>query len=96
MAQGLLQIAIFLAVLIAIVPVLGGYMARVFTGERVFLSPVMLPLERLALRAFGVKGEEGQSWKQYARTLVIFSGLSWLLLSVILRTQTLHPGNARS
>ena len=62
MAQGLLQIAIFLAVLIAIVPVLGGYMARVFTGERVFLSPVALPLERLAPSASRARrGSPGSS-----------------------------------
>ena len=40
--QGWLQIIIFCAVLIAIVPFLGGYMARVFTGERVFLCEVLL------------------------------------------------------
>ena len=48
--QGWFQIIIFCAVLVAIVPLLGGYMARVFTGERVFLSPVLGPLERFTYR----------------------------------------------
>lgn len=93
MAQGLLQIAIFLAVIAAIVPLLGGYMAKVFTGERVFLSPVVAPVERRVLRLLGVKGEQGQSWKQYARTLLVFSALGWGLLYLVLRTQPVHPGN---
>ena len=40
MAQGFLQIAIFCALIVAVVPLLGGYMARVFRGERMFLDPV--------------------------------------------------------
>ncbi len=95
MAQGLLQIAIFVAVVVAVVPLLGGYMARVFTGERVLISPVVAPVERGVLRLLGVEDDQGQSWKQYARTLLAFSALSWLFLYLILRTQTLHPGNGR-
>ena len=47
MLQGWLQIALFLAVLVALTPLLGGYMARVYTGKRVFLSPVVGPRGRL-------------------------------------------------
>jgi K+-transporting ATPase ATPase A chain len=93
MAQGWLQIAIFLAVLIALTPLLGGYMARVFTGERVFLSPVVAPVERLTYRLLRVDASHGQDWKAYARSVLIFSGLFWLALYLILRTQTLHPFN---
>ena len=42
--QGWVQIVVFCAVLTAVVPFLGGYMARVFTGERVFLTPVVAPV----------------------------------------------------
>jgi K+-transporting ATPase ATPase A chain len=94
--QGWLQIAIFLVVLAAIVPLLGGYMARVFTGERVFLTPVVAPLERLLLRVLRVDPEEGQDWKRYARSLLVFSALFWLALYVILRTQTIHPWNGQN
>jgi K+-transporting ATPase ATPase A chain len=96
MPQGWLQIAIFLVVLAAIVPLLGGYMARVFTGERVFLTPVVAPLERLLLRVLRVDPEEGQDWKRYARSLLVFSALFWLALYVILRTQTIHPWNGQN
>ena len=93
MLQGWLQIAIFLAVLVAITPLLGGYMARVYTGERVFLAPLVGPLERLTYRALRVDPARGQDWKGYARSLLILSGLFWLALYLILRTQTLHPFN---
>ena len=48
-AQGWLQIAFYLAVLTALTPVLGAYMARVYRNERVFLTPVLAPLERAHL-----------------------------------------------
>jgi K+-transporting ATPase ATPase A chain len=75
------------------VPPLGGYMARVFTGERVFLSPVLGPLERLTYRVLRVDPGVSQGWKSYAGTLLVFSGLFWLALYLILRTQALHPWN---
>jgi K+-transporting ATPase ATPase A chain len=93
MLQGWVQIAIFLAVLVACTPLLGGYMARVFTGERVFLTPVVGPIERLFYRGIRADADRGQDWKAYARSLLIFSALFWLLLYLILRTQTLHPFN---
>src|SRR6476620_6308459 len=93
MLQGWLQIALFLAVLVALVPLLGGYMARVYTGERVFLTPVVAPIERLTYRVLRVDPELGQDWKAYARSLLILSGLFWLALYLLLRTQTLHPFN---
>jgi K+-transporting ATPase ATPase A chain len=93
MLQGWLQIAIFLAVLIALTPLLGGYMARVFSGERVFLSPVVAPVERMTYRLLRVDPSQGQDWKSYARSVLILSGLFWLALYLILRTQTLHPFN---
>src|SRR6476659_5361504 len=93
MLQGWVQFAVFFAVLVAIVPLLGGYMARVFQGERVFLTPVVGPLERLLYRLLRVNPSEGMNWKRYARSLLIFSGLFWLALYLIVRTQTIHPGN---
>jgi K+-transporting ATPase ATPase A chain len=92
-AQGWAQIAVFLIVLTALVPLLGGYIARVFQGERVFLSPVLGPIERFAYRVLRVRPEEGQDWKAYARSLIVFSLLSWLALYLILRTQGVQPFN---
>jgi potassium-transporting ATPase potassium-binding subunit len=93
MVQGFVQIAIFCALIVAVVPVLGGYMARVFRGERTFLDPVVGPLERGTYRLLRVDPTRGQDWKAYARGVIFFSLAGWLLLFVILRTQTLHPWN---
>ncbi|HEU5061708.1 MAG TPA: potassium-transporting ATPase subunit KdpA [Solirubrobacterales bacterium] len=93
MAQGWAQIVVFLLVLTALVPLVGSYMAAVFQGERVFLSPVLGPVERFAYRVLRVRPEEGQDWKAYARSIVVFSLLSWLALYLILRTQGIQPLN---
>jgi K+-transporting ATPase ATPase A chain len=95
MAQGWLQVAIFVGVVIALTPLLGRYMARVFIGERVFLSPVLGPLERLTYRVLRVNPDEQQDWKHYARSVVLFSLFSWVALYLILRTQGIQPFNPR-
>jgi len=93
MAQGWLQLAAFLAILTALVPFLGTYVAKVFQGERVFLSPLVAPVERLAHRLFRVRPSEGQDWKAYARSVLVFSLLSWLVLYLVLRSQSIQPFN---
>jgi potassium-transporting ATPase potassium-binding subunit len=94
MFEGYLQIAIFFAVVLAVVKPLGIYMARVFQGERVFLTPILGPVERGAYRLLRVRpAEEGQDWKRYAKSLVVFSLLFWVALYLILRTQGLDPWN---
>ncbi len=93
MAQGWLQFAVFIVLLTALVPLLGTYLAKVFQGGRVFLSPVVGPIERFSYRLFRVRPGEGQDWKGYARSVLVFSLLSWLLLYLILRTQSIQPFN---
>jgi potassium-transporting ATPase potassium-binding subunit len=92
-AQGWLQIAVFVVVLTALTPLLGGYMARVYRNERVLLTPMFGPLERLFYRALRVNPEAQQDWKGYAKTTLVFSALSWIALYVILRTQGVNPFN---
>jgi K+-transporting ATPase ATPase A chain len=93
MVQGFVQIAAFCALIVAVVPILGGYMAHVFRGERTFLDPVVGPLERGTYRLLRIDPTHGQDWKAYARGVIFFSLAGWLLLFIILRTQTLHPWN---
>ena len=94
MFVGWLQIVIFVVVLVALVKPVGIYLARVFTNQRVFLSPVLGPIERGTYRLLRVNPEgEGQDWKAYARSLIVFSLLSWILLYLILRTQGIQPFN---
>ena len=94
MLQGWVQIAIFVVVLVALVKPVGVYMARVFTNQRVFLSPVVGPIERLTYKVLRVRPDaEGQDWKAYARSVIVFSLFSWLALYLILRTQSIQPFN---
>ena len=90
---GWIEILLYVAVLVALTPVLGGYMARVFRGDHVLLGRVFEPVERVLYRVLGVSPERGQDWKSYARSVLIFGVASAVLLYVILRTQGLHPWN---
>src|SRR6201992_628064 len=94
MFEGYLQIAIFIVVLVALIKPIGIYLARVFNNERTFLTPVLGGIERGAYRLLRVNPEgEGQDWKAYARSLIVFSFLFWILLYLILRTQGIQPFN---
>ncbi len=93
MAQGWLQIAIFIGVVVALTRPLGAYMARVYQNERVFLTPVVGGLERWTYRLLRVDEKVDQDWKAYARSLVVFSLIFWVVLYLILRTQGIQPFN---
>ncbi len=84
---GWLTIVLFVLFLTLFALPLGGYMAKVYTGERVFLTPVVGWFERLLYRVLRVDPEREQDWKSYAKSLLIFSLAGWLLLYLILRTQ---------
>ena len=86
---GWLTIVLFAVILTAIALPLGRYMAAVYTGERTFLDPLFRTPERLLYRIMRVDPEREQDWKAYAKSLIIFSLAGWLLLYLILRTQTL-------
>jgi K+-transporting ATPase ATPase A chain len=84
---GWLTIVLFVVVLTALALPLGSYMAKVYTGQRVILTPLFAGPERFLYRLLRVDPEHGQDWKQYAKSLVIFSLAGWIVLYVILRTQ---------
>jgi K+-transporting ATPase ATPase A chain len=87
------QIALYLMVLLALVKPLGGFMARVYQGERTFLDPVVRPVERLVYRLSGVRPEEEMDWKTYAVAMLLFNVLGLLALYVLQRVQGLLPLN---
>ncbi len=84
---GWLTIVGFAVILTALAMPLGGYMARVYRGEHVFLTPLFAWPERFLYRVMRVDEKREQDWKQYAKSLLIFSLAGWLLLYLILRTQ---------
>ena len=87
------QIVIYFGLLIAVTPLLGGYMKRVFEGEHTILSPALGPVERLIYRLSGVRPDEEQRWQQYALALVAFNVLGFLLLLILQLAQAYLPLN---
>ncbi|HXZ12244.1 MAG TPA: potassium-transporting ATPase subunit KdpA [Candidatus Sulfotelmatobacter sp.] len=90
-ASNLLQYGVFLAVVTVLVKPLGGYMARVFSGGRTFLDPLLCPLERRLYRMTGVDPDDEMDWKRYATAFVLFSLTGTLLLYALLRLQRFLP-----
>src|ERR1700676_2057938 len=90
---GWIQILLYCAIIVAIVPVLGAYMTRVFNGERTFLSPVLRPVETVLYRVAGVDERREQTWVMYVVGMVVFHIAGFLFLYVLQRTQAMLPFN---
>src|SRR6266403_2057684 len=92
-ANGLIQIAIFCAVVTAIAVPFGKYMARVFAGERNFLTPVLGPVEWVIYRISGVDPKKEQHWLTYTIAVLLFNLACFASLYAILRLQYYLPFN---
>jgi K+-transporting ATPase ATPase A chain len=90
---GWLQIGLLVAIVVALTAPLGGYMSRVFSGERTFLHPIVGPIERLIYRLAGVDPDREQGWLSYALCLIGFHALGVLVLYGLLRLQGVLPLN---
>jgi K+-transporting ATPase ATPase A chain len=88
---GWLQIAAYIAVVVALVRPFGGYMTRVFNGQGTWFSPVLRPVESAFYALAGVKANEEQDWKSYAVAMLAFNAAGFGLLYAILRLQNLLP-----
>src|SRR6202521_4380070 len=84
---------LFFIVLLALVKPFGNFMARVYQGERTFLSPVLLPCENLLYRVCGVNKDEEMGWKRYAWAMGLFNLVLFVALFAILMLQHLLPLN---
>ncbi|HTZ80125.1 MAG TPA: potassium-transporting ATPase subunit KdpA [Stellaceae bacterium] len=91
--NGWLQIALYCAIIVAITRPFGGYMTRVFEGERTFLSPVLGPIERAIYRVCGIDETEEQHWLVYAIALLFFSIAGFVTLYALQRLQAVLPFN---
>jgi potassium-transporting ATPase potassium-binding subunit len=90
---GWIQILIYCAIIIAITPVLGGYMTKVFSGERTFLSPVLHPVEAVIYKIAGVDERREQGWLTYTVGMLLFHLGGFLILYVLMRLQAGLPFN---
>ncbi|HLI19499.1 MAG TPA: potassium-transporting ATPase subunit KdpA, partial [Stellaceae bacterium] len=91
--NGWLQIAVFAIAIIAITKPFGGYMTRVFNGERTFLHPILRPVERGIYWCCGVEESEEQHWLTYGVALLFFSIVGFVTLYALQRLQQYLPFN---
>src|SRR5215471_15402783 len=90
---GWLQILIYCAIIVALVKPLGGYMTRVFNGERTFLSAALRPVEVALYRVGGIDEEREQHWLTYTIAMLLFHIGGFLILYALMRFQDLLPFN---
>ena len=86
-ANGWLQIALFLLLILVVTKPLGVFMTRVFNREKTFLDPALRPIERLLYRITGVDEVHEMRWTEYAIAMLLFSAVSMILLYAIQRLQ---------
>jgi potassium-transporting ATPase potassium-binding subunit len=92
-ANGWLQIIVYFALIVALTRPLGVYMFRVFEGPNRPLPRFFGPIERLLLKLCGVRGDQSQTWKQYAVFLLVFSALGVMASYLLQRLQHVLPLN---
>jgi len=90
---GILNMAVFFLIILAITKPLGVFLTKLFQGERTFLHPLLRPLEKLTYRLCGIREDSEQRWTQYAASLLAFSLVSFLFAYLIQRLQGFLPLN---
>jgi K+-transporting ATPase ATPase A chain len=90
---GWLQILLYCGIIVALVKPLGGYLTRVFSGERTFLSPVLRPVEATLYALGGIDERREQHWLTYTVAMLLFNAAGFLLLYALMRLQAGLPLN---
>jgi K+-transporting ATPase ATPase A chain len=93
MLTEIFSVLFLIAVPIATSIPLGVYMARVFSGKRTFLDPVLVPVEKAALRLSGVDPAEEMDWKRYSRALLFSNVCMWVVTFLVVSIQRILPLN---
>jgi potassium-transporting ATPase potassium-binding subunit len=88
--SSVLQVVIFLVIVLLLTKPVGLYLYKVFNGQRTWLSPVLVPVERFFYRLCGISEEDEQKWTGYMISVLIFSVVGMLLLYLLERTQQWH------
>ena len=88
-----LEIAVYLAIVAAVTPILGRYMKRVFSGERTILDPALKPVERIIHRVCGVDAGKDQGWVEWTIVMLAVNAASLGILYAMQRLQHVLPFN---
>ena len=91
--NGWIQIVVYCGIIILLVKPLGGYMTRVFQGDRTFLSPILVPVERGLYRLAGTDENEEQHWLSYIAAILFFTIGGMVILYLMQRLQGALPYN---
>jgi potassium-transporting ATPase potassium-binding subunit len=93
MLQGWIQIALTLLIVIVMTPILGGYIARIFLGERTRLDRILTPLESIIYRLSGIRTQTDMTGWQYIRAVLISNLVMAVMVFMILMFQGILPLN---
>lgn len=93
MTATILQYVLYLAVLVVMAIPLGAYIAKVMNGEKTFLSRLCVPCERMVYKLMKVNDREQMTWKTYAASVFLFSGVGLVALFLLQLLQGMLPGN---
>ncbi|MEH1970711.1 MULTISPECIES: potassium-transporting ATPase subunit KdpA [unclassified Nostoc] len=93
MGQGFLQIGLTLCIVIAITPLLGRYIGRVFLGERTLLDFLMNPIERSMFVLAGVRRKDDMTGSQYIRAVLYSNLIMGISVYLLIYFQRLLPWN---
>src|ERR1700759_330017 len=89
--NGWLQIGLFAVLIVLLTKPVGGYMTRVFAGERTPLRPVLRPIEVGIYKLCGVEENEEQHWISYAVAMLAFSFAGFVFMYAIQRLKNVLP-----
>ena len=92
-SNSVLQVLVFVVILILITKPMGLYMTKIFNGERTWLSPVLVPVERFFYKIYGTREDEEQTWVGYTVSMIVFTIVVILLLYLQQRIQQWLPLN---
>src|ERR1039457_5727640 len=90
-AHEIIQLVLYFGLLIGLAPLLGGFLARVFEGRRIFLPGILGPVEKLIYRLGGLTADEETSWKRYFFAVLIFNVIGIVSLMALQMTQGWQP-----
>ena len=91
--NSVLQYILYLAVLVVLAIPLGAYIKKVMFGEKTFLSGILTPCENAVYKVLHVEKDEQMNWKEYAVSVLFFSGIGLAFLFLLQLLQGVLPGN---
>src|SRR6202158_5724385 len=94
--NGWFQICLYFVAVMLVTKPMGVFLYRVFERKKTFLDFLLRPIEKLIYRAGGVDDQKEMGWKEYGVAMLLFSGVSLVLLYALERLQLWLPWNPQN